>query len=324
MSLLAPSFDVIRTRDLPARGLTRADLRSEQFVRVRHGVHVPAGAPLLDPDVRIAVAAATLPASAVIGGWAAARVHELALSVPERDGERLVVFDGHEHWPPRDRTVEPLLICAPRTARLTAAPGTRVFRSDLEPEEVVEIGGVRMTSGLRTAFDVARLRRFESAVVALDRLRALGAFEVEDLRELLRRRRRWRGTVAAARALRASEPGVESPRETVFRLVWVATGLGRPRANREVFDGAGRFVARVDLLDEVAGVVGEYDGGHHASAERRSADARRQERLEELGLVVVRVTAADLESRAARDELGRRLAAAYRRANARRGTWRIG
>jgi len=75
----------------------------------------------------------------------------------------------------------------------------------------------------------------------------------------------------------------------------------------------GRFVARVDLLDDRAGVVGEYDGSYHASSVRRSDDARRQAELESLGLVVVRATGHDVEDRR-RSAWRERLRMAYRRA----------
>ena len=78
-------------------------------------------------------------------------------------------------------------------------------------------------------------------------------------------------------------------------LVWVLdAGLPRPLKNCEVFSRSGQLLAVADLLDVEAGVVGEYDGGDHSGARRRSHDATREARLRDHGLEVFRVTGYDL------------------------------
>ena len=44
-----------------------------------------------------------------------------------------------------------------------------------------------------------------------------------------------------------------------------------------IFDGHGRHIGTPDLLDPVAGVVGEYDGALHLAGEQRARDVRRAE-----------------------------------------------
>jgi very-short-patch-repair endonuclease len=63
-------------------------------------------------------------------------------------------------------------------------------------------------------------------------------------------------------------------------------------------------VAKVDLMDPDAGLVGGYDGAHHSGAARRSADHVHAENLEALGLTVVRVAACDLTEFRARTFIG--------------------
>jgi len=290
----------LTTADALARGITRREIDSDAYVRARHGVHVPQGAPLTDPDVRIAVAAAALRGRAALGGWAAARLHERTALRSDGDRSPLVVFDGLHRWPLATRELDPLLICAPRSARIAEPPASRVFRSDFDEEEIELVDGVRVTRGLRTAFDIARLGRFESGVVAIDRLRSLGVIDGEDLEELIAQRRGWVGADLARRVLRDSSDRVESPRESLLRLVWLGTGLGRPLANPVIRTRAGEFLARVDLLDPATGIIGEYDGEHHASAQRRSDDARRQEALHTVGLRMIRATSVDLATSSAR------------------------
>lgn len=268
------------------------------------------------PDVRVAIVAAALPARTVIGGWAAARLH--ASRVPDR---QLDLFDGRlPDVRPSGRAL-PVLVTGEAATRVRVTAGIEVFRSVVPPEERDVVGGVPVTGPTRTAFDLARLWPLVPAVVALDRLLALGLVTLEEVCGLLHERARWNGVPRGRRVLGLADGGAESPRETHLRLLWQAAGFGRPLCNPVVTDSGGGFVARVDLLDPDAGVVGEYDGVVHAEAARRADDARRQEALEDLGLVVVRAADPDVGTAAGRDAWRARLARAYERARTRRGSW---
>ena len=79
-----------------------------------------------------------------------------------------------------------------------------------------------------------------------------------------------------------------------MRRVWtVVAGRPRPLCNVPVFDRHGRHVATPDLLDPVAGVVGEYEGSVHLVGSHRARDVRREGELRALGLEVVTMVAAD-------------------------------
>lgn len=89
-------------------------------------------------------------------------------------------------------------------------------------------------------------------------------------------------------------------------------GLPQPLVNASVFDRrTGRRAGDPDLLDAKSGLAGEYDGDYHWELAQSTADNRRQERLEGLGLTIVRVTALDMRSPA---QLVARLRTAYARA----------
>lgn len=290
-------------------------------MRPTRGVYVPTASDPTSPDGRIAVVAARLKDGFAVGGWAAARLHERTL----HHSGQLTVFDGR--LPEMDaggRREQPVLICTARDHRLRSIAGARLFRSDLAPGEVVELEGVPVTSALRTAFDLGRLWPRTSAVVALDRLQSVGLVRADDLSELIADRPGWRGVERARRALTLSDDGAESPRETMVRLLWMAARLPRPLCNPVVTGPGGEFLGRVDLLDDVAGLVAEYDGADHAGAARRHGDAVRQERLEDAGLVVVRVNDPDIATAQGRRALQQRLLRARARALGwqRPRTWR--
>lgn len=306
---------VMTTAEARRRGVL-ALLRNGTYVRVTRAVYVVAGVDPEHPDVRIAVAAAGLPAGVVIGGWAAARLHERG-----RTGKRddATYFDGLDR---SGRVHQPVLLLSDRATRLVATPYRRLVRSGVPVEERQRIGRRLVTSPMRTAFDLARLSTREDAVVGLDRLRALGLVDPWGLKQMFDDRPRWWGVDRARRALALSADGVESPQESVMRLVWREARLPVPVCNATILDDTGDVVARVDLLDTGVGLVGEYDGAVHASARRRSADAARQERLEALGLIVVRATAEDMSTERGRAAWRVRLRQAYERARASGGPGR--
>ncbi len=308
--LAAPlRFD--RAREL---GISRRELEGDGYIRVRRGLYLEATVDPGEPSVRARVAAEVARDIGHLGGWAAARSFEEESLGQLGERDELRVFDGLVPWPDGRGEQERLLVLIPRCARLTASPGVRVVRSDLEADEVVTLDGLRITAPLRTAFDLARTRSLRGGVIAIDRLASLGVINLEEFRASLGRYRGVPGVRRAREVAALADGRAESPPESVTRMIWLDAGLPRPQANVEVRDGAERFVARVDLLDPRSRLAVEYDGAHHATAAQRSRDSARELALEALGYIVVKVTAADLATPGARRLLQRRLRQAYRRA----------
>ena len=103
--------------------------------------------------------------------------------------------------------------------------------------------------------------------------------------------------------------------ETRLRMLWMLRAqLPRPLVNAPVFNWREELVAIVDLLDQDAGTVGEYDGGQHRELAEHSGDNVREEALEDLGLVVTRVTSLNMRER---DETAARLMRAWERGESR-------
>lgn len=136
---------------------------------------------------------------------------------------------------------------------------------------------------------------------------------VEELTAFVARRRGTHGAAAFGRALERARPGAESPQETRSRLTIVDAGLPEPVLQLEVWvDGTRRAVIDLAYPDWLIAI--EYEGEHHLTDPKQWAkDIRRQELLESLGWIVIRVTKADLS------DGGRQLVRRVRAAIARRG-----
>ncbi len=101
-----------------------------------------------------------------------------------------------------------------------------------------------------------------------------------------------------ARALRDAagliRERVESPMESLLRLVIADAGLPEPVVNESFFH-QGRFLGRVDLAYPELKIAIEYQGDHHRTDRAQwQADIRRRERFEDAGWRVIEVTFADL------------------------------
>jgi hypothetical protein len=308
------------TRPTLARaGVTPGQLRGPLWVQAGRGLWAWSATDPEDPGERARRAGALVSGKGAVGGWAAAHLH----GATELDG-----------WAP-DGGLEPVLLCVRPDQRCRRQGAHRVWRSRLDPADVVDLDGVPVTSVVRTCIDLARLGRLtmsgpstsgpstsgpstsgprrlerrrmtipdlrpgtlEPAVVAVDVLRRMVGVDVDQVLTYLADRPRLRGSRQARAVLSLSEPNTRSAGETRLRMLWVGdAGLPRPRSNQSLRVRGGPIVAEVDLLDVEAGLVGEYDGEVHAGADRRSRDVFRAERLVALGLQVIRVTAVDLRT----------------------------
>jgi very-short-patch-repair endonuclease len=80
--------------------------------------------------------------------------------------------------------------------------------------------------------------------------------------------------------------------ETRLRMLLVMARLPRPRAQVSLHDWSGRFLGRPDLYYASHKLGLEYDGGTHR--DNLVADNRRQNRLLNGGIRLLRFTAADI------------------------------
>ena len=108
------------------------------------------------------------------------------------------------------------------------------------PPSVVRTGGVAMTAPARTGLDLARLHGLPAGVVAIDAARRRGATPRDFVRELALMRH-WPYVSTARAAWQFSDPGAESPAESLGRILVAELGLGRVFTQFAV-DLAGRTV----------------------------------------------------------------------------------
>lgn len=263
-----------------AAGVTRHELVHDLGRRVHHGRWSFVGTSGQDPLARALADASVVPDDGALGGWGAAQV----LGVHWLDGTT------------RAGDPQPGVLCLPRH-RQVRRRSIVTLRSRLDPGDVVRVtaSGVRVTSPARTAFDLGRTA--PDLATAVERLDCLLTYGISpgDVVAYAGQRERWAGVARVRRAVGLATARIRSPGESRLRMLWVLDArLPQPMVNATVLDLQGRVQAEVDLLDPRTGLVGEYDGAPHSGAARRSKDAQRQERLERLGLTVVRCTAIDV------------------------------
>lgn len=297
----------LRAAELLDLGVTKGELRGPRWRAPFRGVHTPVVEDIGTTLQRIHDAVALLPPGGVLGGWAAAYLH----GATELDGRG------------RSGTAQdPVTLVVPLSCHLDDRPGIRYFRTRLADDDRADVDGLPVTGRIRTAFDLGRWSSAESAVVALDTIARQARVDPNAVIAYARAHPRLRRARLAGRAAGLADPLSRSAGESRYRYCWmVDAGLPRPVCNAYIVDAEGVVVACADLLDPDSGLCGEYDGSTHRELESHTEDNNREERLEDLGLVVVRSTNMDLW-RANRPRTVQRMRRAHARArSAGPGRW---
>lgn len=273
--------------------------------RSTRGWYVPEDAPDL-VEQRILDQAGRLVTGQAVTGWAALRLYGAGFC----DG---LASDGRQVLP------VPLVI-GPR-GKTRQSTGARVLHDRLPDHDIQLCCGVPVTTPQRATFDAMRLSPgLWSAVAMLDTAVGAGIVGLGDMEQWIAGRAGWKGVRRARLAIPLGRHGVRSPRETWLRL-FAELELGLPRllVNHVIHAPGGRRIGEVDLLDATCGLVLEFDGADHRSAEQQAYDLAKQDALQELGLEVARFTGRDLHDRAlVRARITARRAEAQRRHP---GTW---
>ncbi|MGC4113012.1 MAG: DUF559 domain-containing protein [Nocardioides sp.] len=176
-----------------------------------------------------------------------------------------------------------------RTERDGVSGGERA----LLPTDWVEVGGVKVTTPVRTAMDLAcRLPR-RSALAAMDALMRAHGFGHESMAEMLPRYFRRRGVIQLRDLVPLVDPRAESQPESWVRLELIDHGLPAPELQWWV-TANGTPIYRLDLAYPHAKIAIEFDGEEfHTSPADRERDALRRTWLRAHGWTVIIVTRAD-------------------------------
>ncbi|OMC42564.1 hypothetical protein A5745_09425 [Mycobacterium sp. IS-2888] len=169
-----------------------------------------------------------------------------------------------------------------------AQPGMIAHSFRLGDDEVQTVRGMRVTTAVRTAFDIGCNLPVAKGVPILDALLNATGIKPADVVALADRHPRARGSRRLRAALELADGGAESPQETRVRLLLVGAGLPKPETQIEFRD----LRIRVDMGWREWKVAVEYDGVQHwEDRYQRSWDIERIALLEAAGWSVVRISA---------------------------------
>ena len=173
-------------------------------------------------------------------------------------------------------------------------PGIRLHRARiLDPRDVTELNGMPITTVARTLLDQAEVGEFRLLERAFDEAITRHLTTTRALQQLIDRSPGRRGGASLSRLIRRASGSKlsRSDLEEMMLALIRAAGLPEPELNILLL---GRY--KVDFLWREFRLVIESDGGrYHASAKRRTADARRDSDLRAEGWKVERVTDYELE-----------------------------
>lgn len=147
--------------------------------------------------------------------------------------------------------------------------------------DLMEIGGLTVTTPLRTAVDLGRLQpTADLKLHGMDTMLGLGVFTHAELLAQVARFNRRRGVVQLRMLAPLADGGSESFGESALRRRWHDAGLPRPQTQISV-QVDGREVYRIDMGLEERLFAAEYDGEKAHGADRTEHDLERRLWLEQ-------------------------------------------
>jgi hypothetical protein len=155
--------------------------------------------------------------------------------------------------------------------------------------EIAEAFGCRVTTALRSAWDLVRRLPLVEGVVAVDALGRVGGFGAAELMVRGAASPGARGCRRVPEVCALVDTRAESPMETRLRVGLLLAGLPAPAVQYEIVDADSRVViARVDLAYPAATLAIEYDGAWHFDRNQAERDRRRDNLLAAYGWQTVR------------------------------------
>lgn len=183
----------------------------------------------------------------------------------------------------------PAEVTIPRGAQ-RRHPGLIVHRERVAPGEITTVRGMRVTTPLRTADDLARRGELLERIVAVDALANRHRFSPDLLLHFANRCRGARGVDGIPEVLAYADRWAGSPMESRLRMLIVASGLPRPQAQWVVQDPRTRTAIWLDLAypEHMIGI--EYEGNDHTTPTAVLRDAGRYTALVDKGWRIYRYT----------------------------------
>jgi len=257
-----------------------------------------------------------------LGDSTGLRCAALGLVVPED----CVVVDRHAAWllgasmalaPGEHLELRPVSVFRPAGMGRLRNGLTDSGERNLLDRDITHVGGLQVTTPLRTAHDLGRVRWPDEAIAGMDAVAALGAVSRDDIVAGVERYKgmRWVTTLRAIAPL--VDAGSESPGESASRLRWHEAGLPWPTTQVPVARPGGR-TAYLDLGLPELRYGADFDGVEwHSSPEQRQNDAERRGDVADADWVLEVLVAADVWG--PHQTAVARFRAGIRRARARQG-----
>ena len=166
--------------------------------------------------------------------------------------------------------------------------GCRGGERDLRAEDICVVDGLRVTTPLRTAMDLAAVLPRRSALAVLDGFMRHHGITTAMLVTMLPRYRGRRGVVQLRALIPVASPLAESPAESWTRLEILDDNIPAPEPQHWV-EHLGVPLFRLDLAWPKSRVAVEYDGEewHDRTPEQRASDRRRRRWLRDHGWTVI-------------------------------------
>lgn len=220
-------------------------------------------------------------------------------------GDELVLLGASAAWAHGACFAEPdrpAVVAVPSHHRLRRTATVVPHLARLGPDDVDMTPLGPATALGRTAVDLGRAvgsrgLPMDQRVAEVDALVRATSLTAAAAREGARGLAGLHGLPAARQVLASCRDGVDSPRETLLRLVLLRAGVPEPVTQCPVLLD-GRQVARLDLGWPEHRVGCEYDGLVHTSPGQVRVDLRRHNLLREAGWTVLQVDAALLRREA--------------------------
>lgn len=264
--------------------MSQGRIRRRDLVNPYHGVHATrAPSSLLEHCFAYAV---RLRPGQAFTHLTAARLHGLPLPTRLERDLPLHVSAVRPSSPPRTRGVVPHRLVRPQV---------------LQP-----VGGLPVCAPSEAWVQLGALLELDEAIVIADHLLTVAPMSPDATRRLLLERiktTRHPWSRLLRRALDAARCPVLSPGETRVRLLLVRAGIEEPETNPKIFDGAGGYLGKPDLVWRRQWVGLEYEGAGHAEEEQMRIDIERRERFHDAGWDIIRASAHDLSSDDRREAL---------------------
>lgn len=244
-------------------GVSRTELatfvRSGVLRRVFRGVYVDSTVPD-DQTSRTRALAKVLSPDAVVTDESAGWVHLANLDPP---GAMLVA--------------PPVTAFNVKRGGRVRSLGTMGGERFLTEDDIWEVNGIRVTSPIRTALDLGRLRTRDQAMVCMDALARTGSFTQEELLRQLPRFRGMRGVVQLRELALLLDPRAASPPESIIRLRCLDFGLPPLEPQVKIVNRLTGEMAFLDLANEQLKFAVEFDGREwHEGLEAQVHDRKRR------------------------------------------------